>query len=357
MANSVRLASVVLAAVLCAIRIADAQIIELRKVGDKTITCMHTGLMSDLNDCGVRSDWYAYVFVGSISSIKAAGNDDEEILEITPEELFYGNPSTPLTVFTSQGACLPTLAVGNRWLFYLRKENGKPIVLDYYGNDSRPVDSAQEKIETLRQLKGIGNLGIIRGSVERGQFGERRAVTGAQVVASRKSDNAQFFAATDANGGFEFAPLAPGTYKLTVDPIGLFRPDDSGVDVKSGSCWNVTMSRSPHARISGYLRHSDGSPAPGVPVLIIDADGSGFNTIESDADGRFSSDGMTPGKYLVAINSPDPPRWKISACGGVCEIPLGALYYPWMHDRSDALVIELSEDEKRNNIDFTIPKR
>jgi hypothetical protein len=111
-----------------------------------------------LNDCGARSDWYAYVFVGSISARTPAGND-EEILQITPEELFYGNPSTPLTVLTSQGACLPTLAVGNRWLFYLRKENGKPIVLDYYGNDSRPVESAQEEIETLRQLKGIGKSG------------------------------------------------------------------------------------------------------------------------------------------------------------------------------------------------------
>jgi hypothetical protein len=356
MANSVRLASVILSAVLCALSAADAQIIDIRKVGDKTITCMHTGLMSDLNDCGSRSDWYAYVFVGSISAIKPAGND-EEMLQITPEELFYGNPSTPLTVLTSQGACLPTLAVGNRWLFYLRKENGKPIVLDYYGNDSRPVESAQEEIETLRQLKGIGNLGIIRGRVERGRFGERKAVPGAEVLASRKSDSAQFLAATDANGHFEFAPLAPGTYKLTVDPIGSFRPDDSGVDVKSGSCWNVTMSRSPHGRISGHLRHSDRSPAPGVPVLIIDADGSGFNTIESNADGSFSSDGMIPGKYLVAINSPDAPRWKISACGGVCEIPPGALYYPWMHDRSDALVIELSEDENRNNIDFTVPKQ
>jgi hypothetical protein len=226
-----------------------------------------------------------------------------------------------------------------------------------HGEFTRPVDGAQEEIETLRQLKAIGNFGIIRGSVERGYFGERKAVPGAQVVASRKSDGTQFYAASDTNGHFQFAPLAPGTYKLTVDRIGSFRPDDSTLDVKNGSCSNVTMSRSPHARISGHLRHPDGSPASKEPVLIIDADGSGFNTIESDARGYFSSDGMTPGKYLVAINSPDAPRWKISACGGACEIPPGALHYPWMHDRSDALVIELSEDEKRNNIDFTIPKK
>jgi hypothetical protein len=49
-------------------------------------------------------------------------------------------------------------------------------------------------------------------------------------------------------------------------------------------------------------------------------------------------------------------KWKINSCGGACEIPQGALYYPLMQDRSGALVIELHEDEERNDIDFTIPK-
>jgi hypothetical protein len=39
------------------------------------------------------------------------------------------------------------------------------------------------------------------------------------------------------------------------------------------------------------------------------------------------------------------------------EVPTGALYYPWMRDRSDAHLIELSEDEKRNKIDFIIPRK
>jgi hypothetical protein len=32
--------------------------------------------MSDLNDCGVRSDWYTYVFVGSISAITGIKDDE-----------------------------------------------------------------------------------------------------------------------------------------------------------------------------------------------------------------------------------------------------------------------------------------
>jgi hypothetical protein len=109
--------------------------------------------------------------------------------------------------------------------------------------------------------------------------------------------------------------------------------------------------------MSGYLRYPDGAPAARVPILIIDADGSGYNTEESDENGHFSSESMSAGKYLVAVRPPGAPPWHISSCGGRCEIPLGAVYYPWMHDRSDALVIELSEDEERKNIDFTIPKK
>jgi hypothetical protein len=52
---------------------------------------------------------------------------------------------------------------------------------------------------------------------------------------------------------------------------------------------------------------------------------------------RESSCKLIPGLHLLA------PRG---------EVPTGALYYPWMHDRSDVHVIELSEDEKRNNIDL-----
>src|SRR5262245_56810965 len=148
-------------------------IIELKQVNGKTIQCLHTGLMSDLKDCGLHSDWYAYVFVGSISAITPAPSEEKNI-RIVPEEVFSGDPPNPLTVLTSQGSCLPDFAVGDRWLFFLRKEKGKPIVLDYYGNDSRPVADAEDEIETLRRLKANGEFGILRGNVMQGTSFEGR---------------------------------------------------------------------------------------------------------------------------------------------------------------------------------------
>ena len=60
MANSVQWALAILATFSGSVT-AVAQIDEFRNVNGKTIECLHSGLMSDLNDCDVRSDWYAYV--------------------------------------------------------------------------------------------------------------------------------------------------------------------------------------------------------------------------------------------------------------------------------------------------------
>ncbi len=224
-----------------------------------------------------------------------------------------------MVVRTSQAACLPEMKIGDRWLFFLR--DGRPIVLDYYGNDSRPIDRAQEEIETLRRLKTVGDFGILRGSVEHGRFSNGEAVPGAHVLPARASDDAQFSAITNDKGQFEFEPLAPGRYNLTVGRIGSFQPDASSVDIRVRSCWGIALSRSPHAQISGHVKHSDGSPVPEVPVVVIYDDGSGFNTITSDSHGYFHSDGMVPGKYVVGINLPGSAAWKVASCGGACESP------------------------------------
>lgn len=125
----------------------------------------------------------------------------------------------------------------------MRKWNGSSIVLDYYGNDSRTVADAQEKIETLRRLQNIGDLGILRGHVQRGPHSviQGEAVPNAHVVARRTSDNKQFVAVTDAGGRYEFQPVPPGKYKLALDRIDFFHADDAELDVSRGACWDLTF--------------------------------------------------------------------------------------------------------------------
>jgi hypothetical protein len=223
---------------------AEAVIIFIKQVGDKTVECLHTGMGSSIKDCGTRPDWYSYVFLGSIAAITSVKGDENE-LKIIPEEVFGGKPAPLLTVLTSQAACLPKLIVGDRWLFFLRDEPGKPIVLDYYANGSLPVASAQEQIETLRRLRAIGDSGLLQGTVFRPLSSGGGAVMGATVIARRISDGQSYTAKTGTDGRYKFQPLPSATYKITVEPVESFRPNDSQVDLSRGSCWDVTLSSPP----------------------------------------------------------------------------------------------------------------
>lgn len=358
MANSFRWAAATLTVVFCAWSVAAGQIIEFREVDGKSFQCVHSGLSSDLNDCGFRSDWYAYVFVGSISAILPSSDKNEKELQIMPEEIFHGKPPTPLTVLTSQGACLPNLAAGDRWLFFLRKEADKPIVLDYYGNDSRPIAQVEERVETLRRLKTMGDFGLLRGNVMHGpSYWDRKPVPGVRVVATRSSDRAKYFTTTDAEGDYEFEPVPVGRYELAAETVGPSYAGNSALKITGGACWKVTLWSSPAARLSGHIRRSDGSAASKTEVLIMRDDYSWFTTQESDAGGYFQEDLLRAGKYVVGISLPGEPRWRTGGCGGAClnETPPVSGYYPGMWGRSSALVIDLATDEKRDDIDFALP--
>jgi Carboxypeptidase regulatory-like domain len=332
--------------------VADAQIITISSDGDKAIICAHSGLSSDLKDCGTRADWYNYVFVGSISAITPAEDGEEQLL-INPEEIFSGNPAASLTVMTSQARCLAKMAVGDRWLFFLRQENGKPIVLDYYGNDSLPIDDARDEIETLRLLESIGDRGIVRGQVSRGWWGNWEPLVNAVVVAQGGPADLQFAATTDADGKYKFPPLPAGGYKISVEPVGSFQPDDSTADVTRGSCWDLTLTRSPHAEISGQVRYTNGSPVAGAEVLFMHADESMWSTFSVDATGHFLFDSLEAGTYVIGIHLPGDPNWQSGSAGGVPPPP-ASLYFPGVLNRAAAGPITLQSDERRDDINFTI---
>src|SRR4051812_40117579 len=257
MARPINCALAVVITALTCLGAASAQIMEFRDDGTK---CMQSGLSSNLKHCDVP-DWYAYAFIGSISAVTPVENGESEI-QVTPEEVFHGDPGGSLTVRTSQGACLPKLVPGDRWLFFLR--NAKPFVLDYYGNDSRPLADVPEKIEMLRHLQKVGDFGILRGHVQRrlSSHGEGGGVPNAHVIARRTSDNTQFVAITDEDGLYEFPPVPPGKYKLDLNQIVPLQADGGDLKVGRGACWDLTLEvpKEADGSISGRVATPDGRP-------------------------------------------------------------------------------------------------
>jgi hypothetical protein len=336
--------------------IAKAEVLSVRKVGDKTVMCMHSGMISNLNDCG-SPHWYSYVFVGSISAIKPV-KDDEKQVQIVPHEVFSGKPDNPVTVLTSQGLCLPKLVVGDRWLFYLRKENGKPIILDYYGNDSLPVTEAQAQIDTLRRLKKIGEFGILRGRVARGEFTDGWWISNAHVVATRKADNVQFAAATDKTGHYEFQPMPPGRYNVAVRPIGDYQPRNSEIDLSPRACWDLTLDSFPNGRIGGHVRRADGSLVQNVYIVLMSPDNSWNRATPTDQEGHYYLPSVESGGYILGLDFPsthDQPNG--GEAGPRAYVPLPTWFYPGVADRSKARIIRLKKDEQLDNLDFTIPAK
>ena len=348
------------AALLIFANVSCAQIVEARQIDGKQVWCAHSGAMSIGGDCGGKANWYAYVLVGTISAITPAANDEKQ-LEIVPEEVFHGNPDSPITVLTSQGLCLPKMEVGDRWLFFLRKENGKPIVLDYYGNDSRPVAEADRQIDVLRRLKTVGDAAIIRGRVLQSYSPKQSPVPQATVRAHLQTDDRQFLATTDQDGYYEFQPLPPGRYSFSVDPVGSLRFDDSAPaswPVSAGSCFDLTLLAFPHAELGGHVRRMNGSPISRAEVIITRVNNnSGYSSAYTDENGHYSVNSLKPGNYLVGVNLPGsrPSQSKDPKTGVIT--PVATRYYRDAADASSAMPISLADGDKRDDIDFLIPDR
>ncbi|HYM76973.1 MAG TPA: carboxypeptidase regulatory-like domain-containing protein [Candidatus Dormibacteraeota bacterium] len=332
-----------LAVLLCWLNAAGAQIMVVRADGT---ACMQSGLSSNLKNCDVP-EWYAYAFIGSISAVTPIEHGESEI-QVSPEEVFHGDPGTSLTVRTSQGACLPNLAVGDRWLFFLR--NAKPFVLDYYGNDSRPVADVQEKIEMLRHLQNTGDFGILRGHVQRGSssLSEGGGVPNAHVVARRTSDNTQFVAISDADGRYEFPPVPSGKYKVNLDQIVPLAAGGGELKVGRGACWDLTLEvpKESDGSISGHIGTPDGKPfVVHRWVDIASVDEERWTTAEVDKDGYYEARGIEPGRYVVGIGI---------RRSGFAPLPI-PVYYPGVRSEKNATIIELGRAQKRTHIDFALP--
>ncbi len=218
---------------------AAGQVITLKKVGDKTIGCWRSGLSNGgLNDCGFHSDRYTYVFVGKISAVTAFEHDEQRI-QIIPQEVFAGKPKK-MNVVTSQGLCLPKLVVGDQWLFYLRRDGSKPIVLDYYGNDSLPLSEASEKVTILRRLKTMKHSGILRGKVWNGD-----KPTPSVPVFAVRSDGRRFTTTTEPDGRYEFPAILPGEYKVSTQATAAYQRGKRGTgefEIEPQSCWDLELS-------------------------------------------------------------------------------------------------------------------
>jgi hypothetical protein len=330
------------------------QIILLREYHGETISCAQSGLRGWGEPCGIDDD-YAYIFLGSVLSATKI-SDTEMRLQLIPHEVFLGNAASQLTVTTNQGACLPQIAVGDEWLFYLQRDDKTHQLLLAYGSPSEPVADAQQDIAILRRLAAMTDSGLIQGTVGREVQDTEDGVGSTtwvpvpnhKIVAKRKSDGVEYSALSDSDGNYEFEPLPTGSYDLSANTEPGLWAEEGPAKVGPKSCTAFQLELHTDGRISGHVKFADGKPFKIYPwVAIVSEDGDRSQSFPVDDNGYFQAKGLEPGRYLVGVG--------IEAQTGSLEWQ-SRIYYPGVRTKDEATVIELHTSEKRTNIDFQLPE-
>jgi hypothetical protein len=175
-------------------------------------------------------------------------------------------------------------------------------------NRSVPVDPADGQTLDARGIPPEGVSGIIK------LEGNASPPLGVFVFLRDASNGTLFRADADSTGSFRFSDqIGPGVYGVTSTAPGglqLRSVDASGakvighkIEISSGSDARLilTLARGVNARVKGIVER-DGKPAPGMMVVLVPEDlreRTEYRRDQSDSDGSFSMNQVSPGKYTV----------------------------------------------------------
>lgn len=290
-------------------------------------------------------------------------SDARRILVLVPDEVFLGDPVNEVTAVTNP-TCLPgksrEIQVGDQWLFFLQSvgyrltdQSATDLVLSFY-SPSKPLNDAQDDIETLRRLARLTDTAIIAGKVERiGPTYDKLNPTPApnhQIVVRSDTTGLEYTTYTNVNGHYEFE-LPPGIYEVAGETEQGFRVQDDfhlgGTYISNGACLAVDFRLLRDGKLAGRVTTAKGKPAKFISVSITRADPIGAPaTVVTDETGHFELGGRQPGSYIIGVGLLAPyesTEWK------------SRVYYPGVRTKDEATIIQLGEGEWRTDIDFKLP--
>jgi hypothetical protein len=139
-------------------------------------------------------------------------------------------------------------------------------------------------------------------------------------------------------GTYHFATKLPPNFELAQNTPGEPVPS---ITVADRPCYKKDIDVVPTARIRGRVVNPKGLPLKSADVELFRRErykesASGWWTVQSDMNGYFEFDHLTPGLYLVVFNSSnrfDP------------NLPYSRTFYPNAPDFETAVPIEIGKDE------------
>jgi hypothetical protein len=170
----------------------SAVIFEQREYHGKKITCAYSGIIGFPRQCGTQG--YSEVFTGTVRSPVDVGDTDKR-LQLSPDQVFFGSPAAEVTATTNQACLRPEIKAGDKWLFYLYRDEKSDTLRMGYGGRSKPITQAQRDIDTLRRSRKPSSSGIITGRV--------LGLPDHKVIAEPRFNGPKYTVVTDKDGNYE----------------------------------------------------------------------------------------------------------------------------------------------------------
>ncbi|HPC83678.1 MAG TPA: carboxypeptidase regulatory-like domain-containing protein [Thermoanaerobaculaceae bacterium] len=256
---------------------------------------------------------------------------------VTDEQTGTPVPDCRVTVHDASGASVSTTSTASDGSFTLRGlPTGSYFVRasrENYGShagelyDNVPCDPSctvttgtPVAVATGGTVTGIDfaldRLGGISGSVTKAGGG---ALAHAEILVYDENGNVAGETWSGDLGQYYVQDLAPGTYFVKASAMGYVPevydnvPCDSGCDVNSGTpvtvapgtaTTGIDFALQPRGRISGRVTEDpDGSPVPGIRLVLYTQTGTWFQDAASDSQGSYSFTNLPQGSYFVRTES------------------------------------------------------
>jgi hypothetical protein len=306
------------------------------------------------------------VFIGTPTSV-APGPSSPSLgstvrFHFEVEEALRGDVAKSIDVDTgdSTGMCGFPFVMGMKYLVYAAASSS--VYTTSLCSRTGLVAGSQDDLALLREAAAGRPRPRLAGSVARYELNLDGFFMHGGVVAlvpdipvTIHGAGRNYEVKTNDEGRFALVGLEPGTYGIEPhlpSPYQLLF--DTPTSVTLGGCLAEAPIFVAAVPLSGVARDTAGEPAGksvGLRVAQLDA----TNTVAFarttmafvESDGRWKLPGLPAGRYLLGVNTFDPPT---------SSSPYPTMWYPQARRAEDAEVIDV-RDERPQSIDFRLPER